>query len=77
MLRTPPAVNLYCMEVTRELQQIFKLDFKTNSFCSRAHYNYLISRGIENRNNIRKLRFHKGMILKLTKVKYKNEKSKQ
>jgi len=54
--------------VIPELKLSGKMDFKTNSFCSQAHYKYLISRGIEEAG---KLKFHKNAILKLTKVKWK------
>lgn len=47
-----------------------KLNFKTRSYCSKAHYGYLVLRGIEDAGKC-KLKFHKATILKLTKVKYK------
>lgn len=47
-----------------------KIEFKTNSYCSKAHYNYLISRNIEKETNLYK--FHKSTILKIIKAEYGN-----
>lgn len=59
-------------QVVPELKFKERLDFKTNSYCSKAHYGYLISRGIEDRSTC-KLKFHRDAVLKLTKVKYKKQ----
>lgn len=55
-------------QVVPELKFKEKIDFKTKSYCSKAHYNYITSRGIKDNS---KLRFHKDTILKLSKVKFK------
>lgn len=58
-------------QVDPELKFVEKMNLETESYCSRAHYNYILSRVKETQMRAN-VKFHKDTILKLTKVKYKD-----